>query len=98
MVENRDRCHRCQALTHVVSSARAGKVGLWFDNRLPSCYRVPPSPPGSTGIIELAGICPQNPHDKGLRGHNLESKGVAGRFLARSGRVAFTEFIAFAWA
>jgi hypothetical protein len=57
---------------------------------------VPPSPPGSTGIIELARICPQNPHDKGLRGQNLESKGVTGLFLAHSGLVLFAEFIPFA--
>jgi hypothetical protein len=46
--------------------------------------------------MELARICPQNPHDKGLRGQKLESKGVTGRFLAHSGQVPFAEFIPFA--
>src|SRR5271156_1380620 len=40
-----------------------------------------PLPPPSTGIIELAGNSRQNPHDKGVRYHNLESKGL------RSGRL-----------
>ena len=35
-----------------------------------------PLPPQSLGIIGLARNSPQNPHNKGLRGHNPENKGV----------------------
>jgi hypothetical protein len=37
---------------------------------------------GSNGIIVLAGNPPQNPHDKELRGQNLENKGVATGFFS----------------
>jgi len=40
----------------------------------------------------------QNPHNKELRGQNLENEGVAHRVLARSLLFAFAEFTAFAWA
>jgi len=57
-----------------------------------------PLPPSACGFITLASLSPQNPEPKGLIDQNLESKGVAGRYLVRSVHFAFAEFTAFAWA
>jgi hypothetical protein len=96
MVENRERRHdNRQALTHSARSAGRLVYGLITVYLLTTGY---PPPPSVFGIITLPHFSWQNTAGKGLRSQNPENKGVRSRFLARSGPVAFAEFIAFAWA
>jgi hypothetical protein len=55
---------------------------------------VPPSPPSICGIITLARNSPQNPHDKELRGQNLDNKGLTGLRLALEQTVTASTMIA----
>jgi hypothetical protein len=66
----------------ILSTTRELRFGKGPEKGGIDFLKVYPLPPGSSGIIVLAGKSPQNPDNERLRGQNLDNAGFRRRFTS----------------